>query len=331
MTAVTDRLRLTLEAGEGDPVASTGCHWPSGVEIMPLATAAGRPPYYISPEPTAGQMMLMSAASASGSCDGCTITTFNQTRFIVGKYYVYAIVCDPGVSLTDINWTIPSTAFSDYTVVNTAASPPDPAVHTAILDPISPSALTAFLIGFYWADAGNKQLQVTFKMNGKPCTLKKTIVVEAPTVVPTKPTTFGTNVPKLLDPNTISYLKGDPSGGLLVNQGIIFEASVETPAYFTNGSGSGSGDVGQWQFVQTVEGDAWLRNASTGNCDRFKTPGSKPTLDGAWPYNIIIPPETVPPWPANGDSHVVSDSPFLSADLATYDRQKRTSTFKMYI
>jgi len=195
---------------------------------------------------------------------------------------------------TDIVWDIQGRIFKDYTETNALGK----------VTQVSASDLNGTGVIFYWADAGEKAISVSFKVNGQTKTVTAVVDVLQPLV------TITTNI------GATGFTPAHqgathPAGtrvGLFPNvnspdDGITFTGTVTMPIEFTG--------LGEWRWIQILTPSRSFTDVD-GNNWNIAYQGVK-VLDGTLPYapKVLNPTIDVPYYTIYSGA---SSGPFTTSD-----------------
>ncbi len=198
------------------------------------------------------------ASSSSSPCpcqikrDGAPIVPLSANYYAQPGQQINLSLSCTGATPTNITWSIPDKSFKDYSM----------ATNAAVLTLLADTDLHSTLITFYWADAGQKTVSVSFKLGERDCTLDVILGVTRPLCDFTADVR-GTIIQK----GTILVLEGDNN-----LSGILFKAKVYYEGF----------PQGTFGFVRTVLDDWVTKQQSVSGCTVSKYQGER-VADGSQP------------------------------------------------
>jgi hypothetical protein len=193
----------------------------------------------------------------------------------------------PGVLIDQFEWVLPGTVFKDYTASQSSAT----------LTPVEASDKVYSSCSFYFADAGTKNIQVNFQVDGNPASLSAVIDIAKP--------------PRILSATTTN---------VVLNNGSV-EVALPATSFYGGAESlmSTFKAEGRTQIVQLVKDGLHYTN---GSGDEFVG-----NLHEEWALDEEYP---FAPSAATGNATVVDDSP--ASDLETDAVSQGTNDeFKTYL
>ena len=233
---------------------------------------------------------------------------------LVGQLVDLQVSTKGGAKLTKIKWTIPDKSFKDYSANNT----------TATLTRLKDKDRENTSIQFYWADAGDKEVQCEANDGDNKMTAKVTLHIKKPEVTFTA--TIG-------DVFVGEYMTGKQKSTRLILAkndkgelpGITFIAKIQVPKGF---------EEGNWLFVQmVVQSKSTLMIEDKGKTVTYLLDtGNAKVLDTTYPYGTGgVAKNDI--YPTGAKAGGVSDSPNMNllAIPKLVQSSKDIGKFKMYI